>query len=69
MSAGPYLDLARIRVACNAPAGQDTEAQTNRTMALEWLYHIDQRQHPAHPQHGLYTGLWLDFQEKVKAGL
>ena len=38
-------------------------------MALDWLYRLDQRHQPEHPQHGLYTGLWLDFQEKVKAGL
>ena len=69
MPAGPLLDLARIRVTCNAPAGQDIEAQTNRTMAIEWLYRLDQRHKPDHPQHGLYTGLWLNFQEQVKAGL
>ena len=69
MSAGPYLDLARIRTTCNAPGAQDTQAQTNRTMAIEWLYRLDQRHQPEHPQHGLFTGLWEDFQEKVKAGL
>jgi len=69
MPAGPLYDIARIRTTCNAPGAQDTQAQTNRTMALDWLYRLDQRHKPDHPMHGLYTGLWQDFQEKVKAGL
>jgi hypothetical protein len=29
----------------------------NRAALLEWLYHLDGRQDPAHPSHSLYTGL------------
>jgi len=39
------------------PGAEDTEAQTNRVIWLEYLYQLDQRFKPDHPQHGLFTGL------------
>ena len=35
----------------------DIEAQTNRLVWLEMLYKFEKRNDPAHPKHGLYTGL------------
>ena len=39
------------------PGAEDTEAQTNRIIWLEYLYELDGRDKPDHPQHGIFTGL------------
>jgi len=52
-----------LRTQANLPGAQDTEAMSNRTIALEILYRISGR------TNGLYTGLWQEFlaldQEEV----
>lgn len=59
----PYHGVLALRTKANLPAAQDTEAMFNRTVAIDWLYRLSGR------TNGLYTGLWQNFQEKVKAGL
>lgn len=34
-----------------------------RVISLDCLYLIDGRQDPDHPQHSLYTGLWLKYRQ------
>jgi hypothetical protein len=35
----------------------DLVAMNNRQLWLDYLYELDQRFKPDHPQHGIYTGL------------
>jgi hypothetical protein len=42
--------------------GEDVECQMNRSVALELLYLNDGRHNPGHPYHGVYTGLWQNYQ-------
>ena len=39
------------------PGAEDTEAQNNRIIWLQYLYELDGRDQPNHPKRGIYTGL------------
>ena len=39
------------------PGAEDLEAMENRLVWLDMLYKFEKRDDPAHPKHGLYTGL------------
>ena len=39
------------------PGAEDIEAMENRLVWLDMLYKHEKRDDPAHPKHGLYTGL------------
>ena len=39
------------------PGAEDIEAMKNRLVWLDMLYKHEKRDDPAHPKHGLYTGL------------
>ncbi|MGA1641113.1 MAG: hypothetical protein ACO4AL_12285 [Steroidobacteraceae bacterium] len=41
----------------DSPAPEASRYGLNRAAILEWLYNLDGRQDPSHPQHSLYTGL------------
>ena len=55
-----------LRTQSNDPGAQDTEAQANRVIALNWLARLDGRLEPSHPRHGTYTGLWQMFQAALE---
>ena len=44
------------------PGAQDVQAMAARTLWLEELYFLDGRDQASHPQHGLFTGLALKYQ-------
>ncbi len=39
----------------------DAFAELRKAEFMEHMYNCSGRQDPAHPMHGLYTGLWYDF--------
>jgi hypothetical protein len=43
------------------PGAQDRESMMDRVIALELLYHLDERHNQSHPHHGTYTGLWQNY--------
>ena len=45
------------------PGACDIEAMVNRQAWITELYEFDRRDDPAHPMHGLYTGLHLKYQQ------
>lgn len=42
--------------------GSTSEYEINRTRFLEYLYKLDGREDPAHPNHALYTGLMQEYR-------
>ena len=44
------------------PGAEDVEAMANRQAWLEELFFLDGRDMISHPQHGLFTGLALKYQ-------
>ena len=52
-----------LRTQSNDPGAQDTEAQANRVIALNWLYRLSGR------TNGIYTGLWETYEKKLAAAL
>jgi hypothetical protein len=52
-----------LRTQSNDYGAQDTEAQTNRVIALNWLYRLSGR------TNGIYTGLWETYEKKLAAAL
>lgn len=45
------------------PGAADIEAMNNRVAWLNELYLFDRRDDPAHPMHGIYTGLARKYQQ------
>lgn len=58
--------IANTRTQPTLPGAQDVEAMDNRIITLDWLYRLDGRSDPKHPQHATYTGLWVSFQNTLK---
>ena len=52
-----------LRTQSNDYGAQDTEAQANRVIALNWLYRLSGR------TNGIYTGLWETYEKKLAAAL
>ena len=52
-----------LRTQSNDSGAQDTEAQANRVIALNWLYRLSGR------TNGIYTGLWETYEKKLAAAL
>ena len=52
-----------LRTQSNDLGAQDTEAQANRVIALNWLYRLSGR------TNGIYTGLWETYEKKLAAAL
>ena len=50
-----------LRTQSNDPGAQDTEAQANRVIALNWIYRLSGR------TNGIYTGLWETYEKKLAA--
>ena len=48
-------------IACK-PGASDVQAMAARTLCLEELFFLDGRDMISHPQHGLFTGLALKYQ-------
>ena len=44
------------------PGAEDVQAMAARTLWLEELFFLDGRDQASHPQHGLFTGLALKYQ-------
>ena len=44
------------------PGAEDVQAMTARTLWLEELFFLDGRDQISHPQHDLFTGLALKYQ-------
>tara|TARA_R100000231_G_scaffold94825_1_gene71099 strand:+ start:3115 stop:3306 length:192 start_codon:yes stop_codon:yes gene_type:complete len=44
------------------PGAEDIVAERNKTVWLEELYFLDGRDQTDHPQHGLFTGLAMKYQ-------
>ena len=44
------------------PGAEDVQAMAARTLWLEELFFLDGRDQVSHPQHGLFTGLALKYQ-------
>jgi len=44
------------------PGAEDVVAERNKTVWLEELYLLDGRDQTDHPQHGLFTGLAIKYQ-------
>ena len=44
------------------PGASDVQAMAARTLWLEELFFLDGRDMISHPQHGLFTGLALKYQ-------
>ena len=44
------------------PGAEDVVAERNKTVWLEELYLLDGRDQTDHPQHGLFTGLAMKYQ-------
>ena len=53
--------IQSLRTDCNLPGAEDIEASNNRILALNWLYRLSGR------TNGIYTGLWQQYQAKLKA--
>ena len=47
------------------PPGSTPEYEINRTRFLEYLYKLDGREDPSHPNHALYTGLMQDYRYAI----
>ena len=45
----------------STPGATDTKAADNRLIALDWLYLLDGRENPGHPNHHTYSGLYQKF--------
>ena len=48
--------IKSLRTECNLPGAEDTEANLNRVITINWLYRLSGR------DNGLYSGLWEEFQ-------
>ena len=44
------------------PGAEDVQAMTSRVLWMNELYFLDGRDQISHPQHGLFTGLALKYQ-------
>lgn len=44
------------------PPGSTPEHEINRTRFLEYLYRLDGRDNPSHPNHALYSGLMQEYR-------
>jgi hypothetical protein len=44
----------------------DPVEQNRRSEFLRFLYINDGRQRPEHPMHGLFTGLYVEYQERQR---
>ena len=44
------------------PGAQDTQAMAARVLWMNELFYLDGRDQISHPQHGLFTGLALKYQ-------
>jgi hypothetical protein len=53
--------IQSLRTQCNLPGAEDIEAANNRVIALNWLYRLSGR------TNGITTGLWQQYQAKLKA--
>ena len=51
--------IESLRTKCNLPKAEDIEAQSNRIIAMNWLYRLSGR------TDGTYTGLWQQFRDKL----
>lgn len=49
----------------DAPAAEGVQYELNRAAVMEWLYCLDGRQEPTHPDHSLYTGLAGKYRLKL----
>lgn len=47
------------------PPGSTPEYELNRTRFLEYLYQVDGREDPTHPNHALYTGLAEECRQRI----
>ena len=56
----PAQQIRSLRTIPNKPGAEDTEAMTNRVLALDALYTLAGRDNPLSPSHGLFTGLWAE---------
>ena len=61
ISANQVQGIKALLVKPTLPGAQDQTAMSNRTIALEWLYRLDGRDDPNHPQHHTYSGLAQEF--------
>lgn len=52
---------------CDAliPPGSNPEYELNRSRFLEYLYKLDGRDDPSHPNHSLFTGLAEQYRVKL----
>ncbi len=50
----------------NKPGAQDQEAMRNRTIYLDHLYELDDRDNPEHPLRGTYSGLAMKYGHNQK---
>jgi hypothetical protein len=44
------------------PGAEDTQAMAARVLWMNELFYLDGRDQISHPQHGLFTGLALKYQ-------
>jgi len=44
------------------PGAEDVEAMANRQQWIDYLYKLDCRHDPRHPDSGFYTGLHLKYK-------
>lgn len=47
------------------PPGSTPDYEVNRSRFLEYLYKLDGRDNPAHPDHALYTGLAMEYRVRI----
>lgn len=52
-------------MAFSMPTCAAARPDQNRQDLLEWLYQLDGREDPAHPQHARYTGLYQAMAERL----
>ena len=61
ISPNQLLGLRALRVKAEKPGAQDQEAMRNRKILNDWLYRLDGRHDPKHPNHATFTGLYQEF--------
>jgi hypothetical protein len=57
----PEEQCRSLRTHSDAYGATDRQAQDNRVIAMEALYHLAGRNNPDHTCTGLYTGLWAPY--------